>query len=197
MGTARTRFDAANAEPDPTRRRLWLLAAVQSIVARPVFLVGGAAVDLYTGSYRPTDIDIVGVISQDDLVALVAAGFVETGTRHLRWDYPDGTYELVEFPESTLDGDFMRIELSSETYVNVISLESLVVDRFHQATDGTPVTFDDAVRLVVATADRVDWPTVSMTITSRPDAEFLGTVAVANAILLAAGEPALATKHFG
>lgn len=46
--------------------------------------------DLHTGGYQPTDVDIVGVVIADDRLALVDAGFVETGGRHLRWDYPDG-----------------------------------------------------------------------------------------------------------
>jgi len=187
---------AAAAESDTTRRRLWLVAAIQSIVERPVFLVGGAAVDLYTGSYRPTDVDIVGHITPDDRGALINAGFIETGTRHLRWDFPDGSCELVEFPEPTLDGEFIQVELPGGALVNVISLESLVVDRIHQATDGTATTFQDAVRLVVAAADQVDWPAVSSTIRSRRDVDYLGTVAVANAILLAAGEEATAVDHF-
>ncbi|VAW09315.1 hypothetical protein MNBD_ACTINO02-1877, partial [hydrothermal vent metagenome] len=91
--SGRVELVAANQEADPTIRRLWLVAAIQAIVARPVFLVGGAAVDLHTGSYRPTDVDIVGVVSGTDLTALVEAGFVDLGGRHLKWIYSDGTAE--------------------------------------------------------------------------------------------------------
>jgi len=136
----------ADREPDPALRRLWLVAAIDAIIPRPIFLVGGAAVDLHTGRYQPTDVDLVGVVTTEDRSELVDAGFVESGGRHLRWDYPDGTSELVEFPGSKLDGTSERIQLSDTVTVNVISVESLVVDRITQATDGSIVTFDEAVR---------------------------------------------------
>lgn len=182
----RVELDRANTEPDPTKRRLWLIAAIDAIIARPVFLVGGVAVDLHTGSYRPTDIDLVGVVSRRDRDALVTAGFVESGGRHLQWQYPDGHADLVEFPESVLDGDFEQIRLSDTAAINVITAESLVVDRIHQATDGTNVTFDDAVRLVTAVSDRVDWPAVAHDLRSRPEAVYLESVEMAQRILRAA-----------
>lgn len=185
-GPGRVELDRANGDPDPTRRRLWLVAAIDAIVERPVFLVGGVAVDLHTGSYRPTDIDLVGVISQRDRDALVAAGFVETGGRHLRWEYPDGGTDLVEFPESVLDGEFEQIRLSETAAINVITAESLVIDRIHQATDGTDVTFDTAVQLVAAVSDRIDWSVVAQDLCNRPEAVYLGSVPMAHRILRAA-----------
>lgn len=192
----RAELTTADSEADPSLRRLWLVAAIDAIVARPVFLVGGAAVDLHTGGYQPTDVDLVGVVTAQDRIALVDAGFVETGGRHLRWDYPDGKSELVEFPESTLDGSFERIQLSDEVLVNVITVESLVVDRIVQATDGTGVTFDEALRLIVATADRVDWSGVAADIRARPDTPYLGSMDRAYELLLAAGLLRIATAHF-
>lgn len=192
----RAELTTADSEADPSLRRLWLVAAIDAIVARPVFLVGGAAVDLHTGGYQPTDVDLVGVVTAQDRIALVDAGFVETGGRHLRWDYPDGKSELVEFPESTLDGSFERIQLSEEVLVNVITVESLVVDRIVQATDGTGVTFDEALRLIVATADRVDWSGVAADIRARPDTPYLGSMDRAYELLLAAGLLRIATAHF-
>jgi hypothetical protein len=195
----RAELTTADSEADPSLRRLWLVAAIDAIVARPVFLVGGAAVDLHTGGYQPTDVDLVGVVTAQDRIALVDAGFVETGGRHLRWDYPDGKSELVEFPESTLDGSFERIQLSDEVLVSVITVESLVVDRIVQATDGTDVTFDEALRLIVATADRadrVDWLGVAADIKARPDTPYLGSMDKAYELLLAAGLPGIGTAHF-
>jgi len=186
----------ADGEPDRSRRRLWLVAAIGVIVARPIFLVGGAAVDLHTGQYQPTGVDIVGVVTAEDRRALVAMGFVETGGRHLRWVYPDGESELVEFPESTLEGSFERIQLSDDVLVNVIAAESLVVDRVKQATDGTEVTFDEALRLIVATAGRVDWVTVATEMAASPETPYLGSVDKAFELLVAAGLPEIATAHF-
>jgi len=186
----------ADSQANSSLRRLWLVAAIDAIVTRPVFLVGGAAVDLHTGGYQPTDVDLVGVVTAQDRIALVDAGFVETGGRHLRWDYPDGRSELVEFPESTLDGSFERIQLSDDVLVNVITVESLVVDRIVQATDGTDVTFDEALRLVVATTDRVDWSGVAADIRARPDTPYLGSMDRAYELLLAAGLPEISQAHF-
>jgi hypothetical protein len=186
----------ADSESDPSLRRLWLVAAIDTIVARPVFLVGGAAVDLHTGRYQPTDVDLVGVVTADDVSALLDAGFVDQVGRHLRWDYPNGVSELVEFPGSTLDGSFERIQLSDTVTVNVISLESLLVDRIMQATDGTDVTFDEALRLIVATADRADWSAVAAEINTNPETPYLGSKGKAYELLTAAGLPEIAAPYF-
>ena len=149
-------------------RRLWLVAAVQAIVGHPVVLVGGAAVDLHTGGYNPTDIDLVGAVTSDDRQALEDAGFDRIGSRYFRWGFPDGSHELVEFPDSVLDGELVQLELDGGVAVNVISLESLVVDRLLQATDRSMVTFEEAVRLVAAVVGEVDWRWVADDIRARP-----------------------------
>jgi hypothetical protein len=187
----------ADSEFDPSLRRLWLVAAIDAIVPRPMFLVGGAAVDLHTGRYEPTDVDIVGVVTAEDRSALVAAGFVETEGRHLRWDYPDKTSEFVEFPGSTLDGSSERIRLSDTVTMNVISVESLVVDLIVKATDAAQMTFDEALRLIVATSDRVDWPAVAAEIMTNPESQYLGSIDRAHELLLAANLPETAAAHFG
>jgi hypothetical protein len=186
----------ADSESDRSLRRLWLVAAIDATVPRPVFLVGGAAVDLHTGRYQPTDVDIVGVVTAEDRSALVDAGFVETGGRHLRWDYPDGTSDFVEFPGSALDGTFEQIQLSETVTMNVITVESLLVDRIVQATDGTDVTLDEALRLIVATADRVDWLAVASEIRANPETAYVGSVEKAYELLVAARFPEIATAHF-
>ena len=194
--SGRAELMRADGEPDPALRRLWIVAAIDAIVPRPIFLVGGAAVDLHTGRYQPTDVDLVGVVTAEDRSALVDAGFVESGGRHLRWDYPDGTSELVEFPGSTLNGTSERIQLSDTVMVNVISVESLVVDRITQATDGTIVTFDEAVRLIVATADRIDWVAVVAEIDASPQTSYLGSTGKAHELLVTAGLEEVAAEHF-
>ena len=186
----------ADSGSDPSLRRLWLVAAIDAIVPRPMFLVGGAAVDLHTGRYQPTDVDIVGVVTSEDVSALVDAGFVDEAGRHLRWDYPDGTSEFVEFPGSTLKGSFERIQLSDTVTVSVISLESLLVDRIVQATDGTDTTFDEASRLIVATADRVDWTAVADEINTNPETPYLASFDKAHELLVAAGLSDIAAKRF-
>ena len=190
-------LEAAERETDPTVRRLWIVAAVQAIVAPPVFLVGGSAVDLHTGSYMPTDIDLVGAVGSSDRAALIVAGFLDSGGRHLQWVFTDGSSDFVEFRESDLDGTFEQVALSDDVTINVITVESLVVDRIHQATDGTAVTFDEAVRLVIAVAGRVDWVTVATDMAKRPEAIYLDSQRRAREILAAAGSKELAETHFG
>ncbi|MCL1588396.1 MAG: hypothetical protein M3092_08255 [Actinomycetia bacterium] len=189
-------LEAAEREHDPMVRRLWLVAAIQAIVPRPVFLVGGSAVDLHTGSYRPTDIDLVGAVGVADRVALIDAGFVESGGRHVKWVFSDGSAELVEFPESRLDGTFERITLSEDTAINVITVESLIVDRINQATDGMSVTFDEAVRLVIAVGDRVDWAAIASELAGRPDAIYLGSIGRARDVLVGAEMEHVSEAHF-
>ena len=186
----------ADSESDPSLRRLWLVAAIDAIVARPVFLVGGAAVDLHTGRYQPTDVDLVGVVTTEDVSELVDAGFVDEAGRHLRWDYPDGTSEFVEFPGSALDGTFERIQLSDTVTVSVISLESLLVDRIIQATDGTDMTFDEALRLIVATEDRVDWSAVATEIRANRETPYVGSIDKAHELLVASDLSETAALHF-
>lgn len=189
-------LEAAEREHDPMVRRLWLVAAVQAIVPRPIFLVGGSAVDLHTGGYRPTDIDLVGAVGAADRAALIDVGFLESGGRHLKWMFSDGSTELIEFPESQLDGTFERIALSEDIAINVITVESLIVDRIHQATDGTSVTFDEAVRLVIAVGDRADWAAIASDLASRPEAIYLGSIGRARDVLAGAGMENVSEAHF-
>lgn len=80
--------------------------------------------------------------------------------------------------------------------MNIIDVESLVIDRISQATDGSGVTFDEALRLIVATANRVDWSSVATSLRARPDARYLRLIEKARELLIAARMPAVATTHF-
>lgn len=192
---ARHALEGANNAVDATTRRLWLLCAIELIVDRSLTLVGGAAVDVHTGSYRPTDVDIVGVVGANEREALIEAGFEETGGRHLKWTPTEGDPVWIEFPESHLDGTYITVNLADTYAVRVISLESLVIDRMVQATDGTDVTFDEAVRLVAATDD-VDWDVVVADIALRRDTAYLKLHDMIRRVLAAAGRRDLANHHF-
>ncbi len=157
-----------------------------------MILVGGAAVDFHTGGYTVTDIDLVGSVTKGDRRRLQDVGFVAVGSQHLRWDFPDGLSELVEFPDGVLDGDLMQIGLSDTVKINTITLESLVVDRILQATDRTLVNLEEAVRLVVA--DDVDWSRVSADITARP--QHTALTSAVRRVLTAAGQESLADEWF-
>jgi hypothetical protein len=191
---ARRALDAAEDADDPAVRRLWLVAAIEAIIGRPVVVVGGTAVDFHTGGYQATDIDLVGAVSKADKQALIDAGFDLVGSRYLAWPFRTGDRQLIEFPDGVLDGTLIQVALDEGVIVKVISLESLVVDRLEQVTDRTLVTFEEAVRLVVATAERIDWSIVVNAIDQRP----LRTVMVelTRRVLIEAGELDSADRWF-
>lgn len=64
----------------------------------------------------------------------------------------------------------MEVALDDVEPLTVIDRESLVVDRIEQATDGTQVTFDEAVRYCYAVAGEVDWLRVEAEIAKRDQA---------------------------
>ena len=51
---------ASEANIESTERKLLTAAAFSEAALEHAVLVGGTAVELHTGSYRPTDIDLVG-----------------------------------------------------------------------------------------------------------------------------------------
>jgi hypothetical protein len=152
---------AADAPPDSVERHLFVVAAVESILDRSVVLVGGAAVNVVTGTYYPTDLDLVASVNADDRRMLVAGGFewAGVGHRHLSTTMPDGEVILVEFSDSELDAVFPpeRIEIEPGISVSIICLNDLVMDRLKQATDGTLVTLDAAIDLAAAAYASIDW----------------------------------------
>lgn len=180
-------LEMAGAATDPTLQRLWVVAAIEALLDSRFVIVGGAAVDLHTGSYRPTDVDLIGSLSKSDRATLRGAGFGELGSRHVTWRLPEGDPVLIEFPSSTLDADYELIELEPGVTVAVISITGLVIDRLIQATHPNPVSFDDAVALVKAVADEVDWRALADEIRARPDATYLGLVETTARALRQAG----------
>ena len=122
-------------------------------------LVSGAAVELHTGSYRPTDIDLVGHRKPDQARSLRELGFKKDGRRWL-FSFDDEERLAIEVPGDSL-GDFdteppQVIDLAPGELA-VISLNDLIMDRLLQATGEEPVAFDEAVRLGVAAYERIDW----------------------------------------
>ncbi len=90
-------------------------------------LVGGAAVELFTGgAYRTGDLDFVGRISPEAGLRLRKHGFRRAG-RH--WIRDEGEI-FIELPAATLDPDEMAVDLRrGEVVVRVIAPEDLVIDR--------------------------------------------------------------------
>ncbi|MDP9494927.1 MAG: hypothetical protein M3P87_06775 [Actinomycetota bacterium] len=152
-------------------RSLWLAKAADYAIKGRAVLVGGAAVNLHTGSYRPTDVDMCALLDASDRRTLVELGFTNSQGDHFEYQFEDGELWLLEFPDSQVDGDTELIDLSSEDRLAVISKESLIVDRLLQATDGSRVTFEEAVRLCVVVYTSANWSWVESEIERRDSIE--------------------------
>jgi hypothetical protein len=196
MDSDTVRERAASAEPGSIERTLWIVALVQAVLDRRVVLIGGAAHNLYTGDYRPTDIDLAASeVGRAEFELLGAAGFVDRGLGHrhieLRLGEPE-LPELIEFP-TDLEGidSADTIELTDTVSVEVISLPDLIVDRLIQATDATSVTFDDAVALLVATYGDIDWQVVDRLVDDHSHDPMLSELPTVLRRVRAAAEEAL------
>lgn len=131
----------------------------------------GPAVNLHTGSYRPTDVDMCAYLDDGDRQALIDIGFEHFQGDHFVFTFEDGERWLLEFPDSQVDGDVMHLKLDRYETLDVISLESLIVDRLLQATNGTQVTFDEAVRLCCPVLENADWSRVEAEVRERGQLE--------------------------
>lgn len=123
--------------------------------------------NLHTGSYRPTDIDMCAYLDQADRASLESLGFRHLQGDHFEYVFADGQKWLLEFPDRQVDGEVSVVALDDEEVLEVMSLESLVIDLLVQATDGAGVTFDEAVRLCAASFEQIDWPSVEREISKR------------------------------
>ena len=147
---------AREAPPNSIERVLLAVAAFDALTRAPLVLVGGAAQMIHTGCERLTDIDMIGPIDSGDKAALARAGFVRDG-RH--WVHGSADQEIaIEVPGNRLFGEETPESLDIEgVVVQVISVNDLMMDRLIQATDGTVVTWEEALSLGIAVRDRVDW----------------------------------------
>lgn len=169
---ARSALEAAQfADKNAILRSLWLAKAADYGIKGRAVLVGGTAVNLHTGSYRPTDIDMCALLDASDRQALVELGFINSQGDHFEYRFADGELWLLEFPDSQVDGDVDLIALSSEDQLAVIRKESLIVDRLFQATDGTEIMFQEAVRLCAVVYASTNWSWVESEIGRRDSLE--------------------------
>lgn len=165
---------ALAAPPDSAARILYATAAFDAVTQGDVVLVGGAAQVTHTGIGRLTDIDVVTVLTDDDVQRLAAAGFRRLG-RH--WVYEDSAGTIaIEVPASELTDEesFEEIDVGG-VVVRVITATDLMMDRLLQASDGTAVTRREAEQLAVAAGDRIDWDTIHQRATTvGATSRFLG-----------------------
>lgn len=157
LQAAKKALERAEQSTKEVDRSVWLAKAVDHAISRNAVLVGGAAVNLHTAVYKPTDIDLCAYLDEDDRTELSRLGFKHLQGDHFLYTFRDGEKWPVEFPDSVVDGDVMLVSLDVDEVLTVISTESLVLDRIRQATDGTEVTFNEAVRLCRAVMDTADW----------------------------------------
>lgn len=157
LDSARRALERAEQARDEIDRSVWLAKAADYAISRNAVLVGGTAVNLHTASYRPTDIDLCAYLDGDDRKELDRLGFKHIQGDHFLYTFRNGEKWPVEFPDSVVDGDVMRVSLDADDVLTVISTESLVLDRVRQATDRSDVTFNEAVRLSRAVIQTADW----------------------------------------
>jgi hypothetical protein len=154
---------AAGASIGSTERKLLTAAAFSEAALENAVLVGGTAVELHTGSYRPTDIDLVGYTRSGSDATLVELGFARNG-RHWLFTFNDGETIAVEVPGDRLDNYALETPRPIDLALGrlaVIGLNDLMMDRLLQATGGELVTMEEAVRLAVAAYERIDWEGLS------------------------------------
>lgn len=130
------------AQPDSPRKTAAIAAWFQALYAgREVpILVGGAAVELYTGgAYTTGDLDFVGSVPEDVARSLEANGFEKEG-RH--WIHKKGEV-FIELPGASLGfGERSARIAFGEQSVLVVGPEEILVDRlaawrfWHSAVDG-------------------------------------------------------------
>lgn len=114
--------------PEGPRRTAAVAAWIQSLYpTRPPVLVGGAAVELYTGgAYTTGDYDFVGDVPESVGRALEEAGFKREG-RH--WIHAKEEL-FVEFPGSTVQPHEKTAMLDlGDVSVLTLSPEDMIIDR--------------------------------------------------------------------
>jgi hypothetical protein len=114
--------------PEGPRRTAAVAAWIQSLYStRPPVLVGGAAVELYTGgAYTTGDYDFVGDVPESVGKALEKAGFKREG-RH--WIHAKAEL-FVEFPGSAVQPHEKTAMLDmGDVSVLTLSPEDMIIDR--------------------------------------------------------------------
>jgi hypothetical protein len=112
--------------PDRTAAIAHWLQSLYPEEAIPV-LVGGSAVELYTGgAYTTGDLDFVGDVSTKVRNVLIEAGFVKLGKN---WIHEEAKI-FLEFPSSSLrEGEREAVLNLGRFRIRIVSPEDLLVDR--------------------------------------------------------------------
>jgi hypothetical protein len=124
------KLDTALALPDGPERTTAIVAWIQSLFtegAQVPILVGGAAVEIFTGgAYTTGDLDFVGSVPKSIGAILESSGFEKAG-RH--WIHREGQV-FLEFPGSSLGPGERHVRHTAFGYdIELVSIEDLLVDR--------------------------------------------------------------------
>ncbi len=87
---AKRALDRAEQATDEIDRSVWLAKAADHAISRNAVLVGGAAVNLHTGVYKPTDIDLCAHLDEEDRIQLDGIGFKHLQGDHFLYTFRDG-----------------------------------------------------------------------------------------------------------
>lgn len=144
--------------PEGPRRTALLVAWFQGLSPKaedPPILVGGAAVELYTGgAYTTGDLDFVGRVSPSVAAQLTEAGFEKRG-RH--WAHEAGQV-FLELPGRSLEpaSEPVRLRRAGRDLL-VIGPEALLADRLAAWKYwGSTIDAANALLLLRALGDRLD-----------------------------------------
>jgi hypothetical protein len=150
----------AGEERNRLRRHLLVAAALREVLGTEPVVVGGTAEEFQSGSpYHETDLDLCGVVTTDERATLRRLGFRKRG-RH--W-FHDASSVVVEFPDTSIDGDAARIDRVrvGGGVVAMIGVDDLYLDRLRQTT--APIThversieFHSALAVAAGGFDRID-----------------------------------------
>lgn len=168
---------AAEGAGDRLGLHLLVAAALRSVLSTEPIVVGGTAEEFWTArEYHETDLDLVGVLRDEDLETLGELSFSSQG-RH--WVH-DSLPVAVEFPESRLDGDITRTHLEAvrDGAARIIGVDDLYLDRLRQATvqeHREGIELDSALAVAAACYDIIDWRYVRRRIRNAASTEpFVG-----------------------
>ncbi|MDP2103699.1 MAG: hypothetical protein Q8K26_02115 [Candidatus Gracilibacteria bacterium] len=106
----------------------WLNAELDKRFKRRTILVGGSAVEVYSGGvFQSSDIDLIYASSSDLDEVLLSNGFEKRGRY---WENDEADIQ-VEAPSSKLEGDDSKIVCITHGKENIyiISIEDLIIDR--------------------------------------------------------------------
>lgn len=120
-------------------------------------LVGGAAVEFYTGGYYTTsDVDALQASTSRVAKVMVSLGFEKRGKD---WIHSNIARLYVEFPgvQGVPEWVHHNVVPVGDVNVHIISQESLIIDKLGSFSLGNPVDGVNILAILAAGGDTLDW----------------------------------------